>query len=316
MPHSSAQVLTSSHRYQKQSMIDGHPARLDCLDVAGQTFVIRGGVVSTVALEEEWYEDIIDPDAIIRALQGASGPPADLFTFWQRIPDLDCRFGYHVEWEVLAVLEIGSYDEWWTRKVKPQVRNKVRKAERAGLVVREVPFDDDFVKGMTAIFNESPVRQGRRFWHYGKDFETVKSQFSRCINRERMIGAYFGDQMIGFVMLANAGRFAIPGQIIASLRHRDKGTSNALMAKSVELCAEMGLGRIVYMYWGDDSLADFKRSCGYEPARVPRYWVPLTWKGRLALAHGWHRGWKALIPGGLKARLKDLRRRWYERVVE
>jgi len=30
---------------------------------------------------------------------------------------------------------------------------------------------------MTAIFNESPTRQGRKFWHYGKDFATVKKQF-------------------------------------------------------------------------------------------------------------------------------------------
>lgn len=308
--------MTTSMRYRKQSMLDGNPASLDCLDIAQQSFVIQRGLVSTIALEEEWYDDVDDPDALVRELQMSSAPPADLFTFWQRIPDVDRRFDYHVEWEELAVLHVRSYDEWWMRQVKPQVRNKVRKAEKAGLVVREVPYDDDFVRGMTAIFNESPVRQGRPFWHYGKEFETVKSQFSRCIFRERMIGAYFADEMIGFVMLANAGRFAIPGQIIASLRHRDKGTSNALMAKSVEVCVDMRLERIVYMYWGDDSLADFKRSCGFEPVRVPRYWVPLTWKGRLALAQNVHRGWKAVIPASIKRRLKLWRRRWYEGVSQ
>jgi hypothetical protein len=68
---------------------------------------------------------------------------------------------------------------------------------------------------------------------------------------------------------------------------------------------------LIYLFWSDDSLAEFKRRCGFEPVRVPRYWVPLTWKGRLALATGAHRGWKAMIPPGLKARLKAARRRWY-----
>ena len=157
-------------------------------------------------------------------------------------------------------MQIQSYEHWWKQQIKSQVRNKIRKAEKDGLVVKEVPYDDDFVKGMTAIFNESPVRQGRPFWHYGKSFETVKSQFSRYLYRERMIGAYFDGEMIGFVMLANAGRFGITGQIISSFRHRDKATNNALMAKAVEVCAAAETWPSVYLFWGDDSLADFKRS--------------------------------------------------------
>ncbi len=108
------------------------------------------------------------------------------------------------------------------------MRSQIRKAEKEGVVVRETRYDDDFVRGMTAIFNEAPVRQGRRFWHYGKDFETVKRQFSRYIHREHMIGAYYHDEMIGLIMLGNAGRFGITGQIISSIKHRDKATNNAL----------------------------------------------------------------------------------------
>ena len=59
------------------------------------------------------------------------------------------------------------------------------------------------------IYNQSPVRRGKPFWHYGKDFETVKQQFSRFIHREYMIGAYIKDELIGFMMLANAGKFAL-----------------------------------------------------------------------------------------------------------
>ena len=34
-----------------------------------------------------------------------------------------------------------------------------------------VPFTDDFVHGIMDIYDETPVRQGRSFWHYKKSFE-------------------------------------------------------------------------------------------------------------------------------------------------
>ena len=120
---------------------------------------------------------------------------------------------------------------------------------------------------MTAIFNEAPLRQGRPFWHYGKDVETVRQQFSRYLHREHMIGAYYQDQMVGLIMLGNAGRFGLTGQIISSLHHRDKGTNNALVAKAVEVCEKLGLESLVYLFWSEDSLSEFKRRCGFERTR-------------------------------------------------
>ena len=146
-----------------------------------------------------------------------------------------------MEWEQIALLPIQSYDHWWNHQIKSRVRNQIRKSEKEGVTVRETDYDDDFVRGMTAIFNESPVRQGRKFWHYGKDFETVKRQFSRYIHREVMIGAYYKDEMIGLMMLGDAGRFGLTGQIISSLKHRDKSPNNALIAKAVEVCAKRKL---------------------------------------------------------------------------
>jgi hypothetical protein len=296
--------------FTKETLVKGQPARIRCVELFGRTFVMEGGALTKVSLEDEWFEDVEDPQAVVQALRQLGQTP-DLFTFWQRVPDVEPHHAYHTEWEEVAALPVQSYDQWWKSQIKSRVRSQIRKAEKEGLVVREVPYDDDFVKGMTAIFNESPVRQGRPFWHYGKSFETVKSQFSRYIHRERMIGAYFEGELVGFIMLANAGRFGITGQIISSLKHRDKSPNNALIAKAVDVCAQQGLGYLIYLFWGEDSLAEFKRRCGFEPVRVPRYWVPLTWKGRLALANGLHRGWRSLIPLGMKLRLKRYRRRLY-----
>jgi hypothetical protein len=231
----------------------------------------------------------------------------DIFTFWQRVPDVEPRYPFYFEWEDLAVLPIKSYDHWWNHQIKSPLRNKIRKSRKDGIVVREAAYDDEFVQGMTSIFNESPMRQGRKFWHYGKDFQTVKRQFSRFIQREDLIGAYFKDELIGFIMMGDAGRYASIGQIISAIRHRDKKTSNALVAKAVEVCERKRKPYLVYHYWSQDSLSDFKRLCGFEKTKVPRYFVPLTLKGKLALKLGLHRGWKRLLPDQVKAPLKKLR---------
>ncbi len=296
------QILT------KQTLVRGRAAEIDCVEIDGQTFSINRGPVTVVGLEDEWYEDLRDPERVIGVLREHAGIRADILTFWQRVPDTEPRYSFHLEWQELAVLPVRSYDDWWQHRITSRVRNLIRKSEKEGVIVRETTYDDDFVRGMTAIFNESPVRQGRRFWHYGKDFETVKRQFARYIHREHMIGAYYRDEMIGLIMLGNAGRFGVTGQIISSLQHRDKATNNALVAKAVDVCAQRGLDHLVYLFWGDDSLAEFKRRCGFECTRVPRYYVPLTRKGKWGLQCGAHRGWREMVPTRIKAPLKQLRR--------
>jgi hypothetical protein len=308
MPLSPASLLRT---FAKDTLVKGQPAQVECVDIGGQTYSITRGPLTVVSLEDEWYEDVRDPEAVIASLREQSEFKPDLFTFWQRLPDLEPRYSFHREWDEIAVLP-ANYDHWWNHQIKSRVRSLVRKSEKEGVVVRETSYDDDFVRGMTAIFNEAPVRQGRRFWHYGKDFDTVKRQFSRYVDREHMIGAYYRDEMIGLIMLGNAGRFGITGQIISSIKHRDKATNNALIAKAVEVCEKAGLQHLVYLFWSDDSLSEFKRRCGFERTAVPRYYVPLTAKGKLGLQLGAHRGWSAMLPGRVKAPLKRLRASWYD----
>jgi hypothetical protein len=311
MSESAIQRPSTPSVFHKQTLIDGAPAEIRCIEIGGQTFVISRGPLTVVNLEDEWYADLTDPQAVVSALKDNGEFQPDLLTFWQRVPDIDPKYSFHLEWEEIAVLPISSYENWWRNQIKSRVRNQIRKAEKEGLLVKEVPYDDEFVEGMTAIFNEAPIRQGRRFWHFGKDFATVKTQFSRFLFRERMIGAYCNGEMIGFMMLANAGRYGFTGQIISSIKHRDKSPNNALIAKAVEVCEAQKLGYLIYVFWTEDSLGEFKRRCGFERTRVPRYFVPLSWKGELALKCGAHRGWRAMLPTGLKHSLKRVRVLWY-----
>jgi len=298
--------------FNKEILIKGQSGSIECVNIAEQTYLLSRGPVTVVGLEDDWFEDQDNPQEVIAALKANKKIKADIFTFWQRIPNYEPAFpSYHTEWTEIAVLPITTYDHWFNHQIKSRVRSLVRKAEKEGVTVKETDYDDDFIRGMTAIFNEAPVRQGRKFWHYGKDFETVKRQFSRYIHREIMIGAYFNGEMIGLIMLGNAGTFGLTGQIISSLKHRDKSINNALVAKAVEVCEQRKLGYLCYIFWSEDSLAEFKRRCGFEKTRVPRYFVPLTTKGRLALKCGAHRGWQQMIPLQIKAPLKRLRRMWH-----
>jgi hypothetical protein len=177
-----------------------------------------------------------------------------------------------------------------------------------------VTFNDEFVSGLVDIFNEAPVRQGFRFWHYGKSFETVKREFSRFLFREDLIGAYYQNELIGFAMVANAGRYGMIGMFLAKMKHRDKATNNALIAKAVEICEKRKLPFLIYTTWRQTSLVDFKRHSGFQEMMVPRYFVPLSKKGKLALFLGWPRfyhGFGDGLPEVIKGPLKKLRKHYY-----
>ncbi len=261
--------------------------------------------------QQEWFEDVSSPEMLINELQKAKLCP-DILTFWQRLPDTQPRYSYPMELDAVAALPIKSYSYWWEKQIDRVARNKARKAEKKGVIVKPATFDDRFIQGMTSIFNETPIRQGRRYLHYGKDFETVKREFSRFLFREEIFGAYLGEELVGFIMLANAGKYAFLGQIISKIAHRDLAPTNALLAKAVERCAQKGFPYLVYAYWLDDSLGDFKRSNGFQKFDLPRYFVPLTKKGKLALKLGLHRGWKRAVPKRIRSPLKKLRAHWYD----
>jgi Acetyltransferase (GNAT) domain len=281
------------------------------MEINGKRIIMEGRVPRIARLEQDWCEDVDDPEILINILRKTAGGP-DILTFSQRLPDLEPKYAYRMELDSMAALPIKSYSFWWEKQIERQARNKVRKAQKKGIVVRLTDFDDELVRGMTSIFNETPIRQGRRFLHYGKDFETIKREFSRFLFREEIFGAYLGEELVGFIFLADAGKYAFLGQIISKIAYRDLAPNNALLAKAVERCAERAFPYLVYALWLNDSLGDFKRSNGFQRFDVPRYFVPLTPIGKLALKVGLHRGRKEAVPKQLRKPLKKLRKHWYD----
>ena len=278
----------------------------------GNVLDISQGFIRTARLTDEWYQDLEDPTAFIQDLK-RNRVGADVFTFWQRLPDAEPRHPYHHEWDSIAALPISTYEHWYKNVINNKTRNLVVKAGKKGVVVRRSVFDDQFVEGMTAIFNETPIRQERPFLHYGKSAATVKREFSRFLFREELLGAYDGDELIGFVMLGDAGRYAMLGQIISMIKHRDKSPQNALVAKAIEVCAERGTPYLVYALWPRGPLRDFKKHNGFEEVRLPRYYVPLTMRGALGLKLGLHRGLTERLPEDWVMYMRGLRSKYYAR---
>ncbi len=221
----------------------------------GQKLVVEGKWLRIARLEEEWYADVTEPEKLVQHVRN-SGERADVLTFWQRLPDVVPLFPYRMQRDAIAALPIKSYASWWDTQIDSKTRNMVRKAEKKGVTVRLAEFDDKLVEGMTAIFNETPIRQGKPFWHYGKNAATVKREFSRYLFREEILGAYQGNDLLGFVMLAYSDRYASLGQIISKIAHRDKAPNNILLAKAVGRCAEKGLPYLVYAKWDEGMLGD------------------------------------------------------------
>jgi hypothetical protein len=269
--------------------------------------------------DEELVEGEIvhDPVAFIEEMR-KSALRADIFSFAQKLPDVTPRHSYFIEWDNAAVVPITTYGDWLKNRVEYDVRKALKKATKLGVTVRSARFDDNFVRGIVSIYNDSPVRQGKAFWHYQKDFETVKHENSTYLERSEFIGAYYQDELIGFIKMVYVDRIAATLQVISKPSHYDKKSTNALLAKAIEICEQKGMTHLVYGNYvytdASSSLTEFKRRSGFEKVLFPRYLVPLTFKGKVAMKLGLHRGIKGLIPENLLRVLLKARAKFYAAV--
>jgi hypothetical protein len=289
------------------------------MKLCGKQMQVERKLIRIARLDAEGYDFLEDPYAALKSLYKAE-MGVDLFTFIQKLSDKTPKYHFHKEWDNMAALPVSTFDHWMTQQIDFKVRNKVRKAAKNGVVVKEVPFSDDLVKGISAIYNESPIRQGKRFWHYQKELEAVRSMNVTFLDRSIFIGAIFEGSLIGFVKLVTNEDRSQAGlmQIISTIRHRDKAPTNALVAQAVRACAERGIAHLWYanFSYGNkkrDSLSDFKRYNGFEKVELPRYYIPLTLAGRVALRLGLHHSRADWIPEPLAATYRKIRTSWYAR---
>jgi hypothetical protein len=289
------------------------------LNISGRVLRVEGRLCRVARLDGDDFKFLEDPEPVLAELR-RTGLRIDLFSFLQGLPETSPKYSYPVEWDNLAVLRVSTFEHWWTKQIGFKARNKAKQAEKKGVVVREVPFDDELARGIWEIYNECPIRQERIFPHYGKSFEAVRDMSATFLDSSVFIGAFEGNKLIGFIKLTIDDTRTQAGimHIISMVLHRDKAPTNALVAQAVRSCADRGIPHLVYAKFAygkkvQSSLSDFKERNGFERVDIPRYYVPLTPWGRLALRLGLHRHMADRLPEPVAAKLRDLRSAWYQR---
>lgn len=279
------------------------------LSVENKDLSVVGIFPRILKLEAEYFEWISDPDTCIDQLKSMD-TGGDIFTFIQTLPDATPRYNFHVEYDSVAMLKISTYEEWWKNQINDKTRNMVRRAQKNNVELRGVEFDDEMVKGIKDIYDESPVRQGKPFRHYRKSLEELKREHGTFLDRSEFVGAFLEGRLIGFIKLVHDGEVSHLMQIISKMEHKDKAPTNALLAKAVEICAEHGVRYLHYSNWSKRGLGDFKKHHAFYKHDVPRYFVPLNLKGEVALRLGLHRDFAELLPDKVVDIAVDLRNKW------
>lgn len=280
------------------------------LIINNKEIVINGIFPRIARLKSEYFEWIEDPFETIAKLE-TNKTGADLFTFLHSIADRNSRYKYYFEWNSIAVLSITTYENWWKKQINDKTRNMVRKAQKSGVDIRIVDFNDDLIKGIKEIYDESPLRQGKPFRHYRQDLATIKKNHISFLNRSDFIGAFYKDELIGFIKLVHDKGISHIMQIISKIRHRDKAPTNALIAKAVEICAQKYVPYLHYGVWSKRSLGDFKKHHAFEKLDIPRYFIPLNLRGKIVLILKLHRDLWTQIPESWTEILVSIRDRWY-----
>jgi hypothetical protein len=276
--------------------------------IDNKEIAISGRILRTAKLRHEMCDFLEDPPATIRKLR--DGPRvADLFTFVPEIYSNHPVYPFHKEAIGLSVLTITGYKTWWER-LDFRVRNKIRKAQKTGVELRMVQLTDDFAQGVERIYNESPVRQGKKFWHFGKNASAIKEELSSFLDRSFLVGAFYKGGLIGFMKLFHGENVLRTVHIIAKLKHRDKPVMDALIAKAVELCEQNRVGHLQYGSWAEGGVGAFRVKHGFERVDVPRYFAPLGSRGELMLKLNLHRPIREHVPEGWRVLLRGLRGRW------
>jgi hypothetical protein len=287
--------------------IKGKEKEVDRYRIFDKDIIVKGNMLKIAQLKHEYFDDLYDPEEVIREM-AENNLEADLFTFWQRLPNIEQKFNYYKEFDSLAVLRIKSYDDWFKHSIDSYTRNRARQAGKRGVLVDVAEYKDDFVNGIVNIYKETPIRQGKPFWHYEKSFSQVKKETSDALDKSIFIGAYYNKQLIGFAKLLMAEQYAMMVLILSMIAHRDKSIPNALIAKAVEVCSNNDKKYLVYAKWDvNKSLAEFKINNGFEVFKLPRYFIPLTIKGSYALKCHLHRGISPLVPEKIKYFLNIIR---------
>ncbi len=259
-----------------------------------------------IAQDNQEYEK--DASANEELIKKLSEKKVDIYTFLERswcCPIANPPRNWIRTDDNVGLLEITTLDIWFSA-VGKKTRNMVRRAEKSGVKVNVIELSPQLIEGIWKIYNETPIRQGRAFHHYGESLKSVGDNMAMA-KKSTFVGAYLEDELVGFIQIIYGDNIAVISQILSLQKHWDKSLNNALLAKAVEVCASNGNRWLMYGRIGNHpSLDKFKESNGFKKYPIARYYVPLTSKGKFAIRLGLHQSLKDALPEPLKETLIPL----------
>ncbi|MCX7900295.1 MAG: hypothetical protein N2444_09485, partial [Methylocystis sp.] len=194
----------------------GRSVRAPMRHIQGRQVVVTGRFLKIASImDEEWLEGepVNDSRAFVAELRKC-GLHADIFTFCEPIGGGIATHDFPHEPENAAVIRTEAFKEWW-EGLPQEARKNTRRATKRGVIVKPAVLNDELVAGIKRIYDESPLRQGRRFWHYGKELEAIRRENATYIERSEFLGAYFQDELIGFIKYVFVGDSARIMQILS-----------------------------------------------------------------------------------------------------
>jgi hypothetical protein len=282
--------------------IKGQWFTVPAFEINGKNIVVSGKWLKVARIEaEDWLETELDrPDFCVRILRQTPAFHADILTFAQKLPVTDRKYEYPMELDSISAIRISTFDDWW-KSLPQETRKNVRRAEKRGVTVQVRGLDDDLVRDLSKLNNDSPLRQGKKFTHFGKTLEQVKRDQQAYLDRSDYVCAYYGSELIGVIKLIYRGDIASILTFLPKASHQDKRPANAILAKAVELCVQKNIthltfGKFNYGNKRHTSLREFKIRNRFEEILVPHYYVPLTFKGAISVRLKLHRGWMEILP--------------------
>jgi hypothetical protein len=311
---------TCANAKMEETRIRGQTLYVPSTEMCGRTVIVTGKWIRTAEIKDEGVVEgvtVEDPDSFITKLK-ESNLTADLFTFAQRPPEITPKYDYHRDWDNWAAIPTACFEDWW-ESLSQVSRKNVRRAGRRGVVVKAISFDDDLVRGVHRIYNSIQIRDGRLFWHYGQDVDSVRRSLATYLNRSEFIGAYLGEELIGFLKMVYVDDTATIFHIISMDEHYDKRPQNALIAKAAEVCEQKSVSHLIYgkFIYGNkrrSSLVEFKRRNGFQQVNFPRYYIPLTPRGELFVRLRLYRGVSGLLPEPILYLALSCRDWYYKRI--
>jgi hypothetical protein len=258
---------------------------VSAIDSELQSVMIERKLLFTIAKDRREYERSVTltPSLISKLI----AQKVDLFVFVERSWCSTIQFppkSWAKAEQSAALLYVISYDEWF-KAIGRKSRNMIRKAEKRGVRVSVAEPNKKFAEGIWKIYNSTPMKQNGRNWYFGITLQQVEKELSSPGIRS-FIGAYFQDELIGFISIAYGDNLVLIDHLASLKKHWDKAVNNVLIAKAIEICAANNAKWVLYAAWKNwrehQSLIDFALHNGFRRFKLTRYYVPLTRKGQIA----------------------------------